>query len=435
MYGLIPEQNELTFLQRDEAEGSAQVIDAYLEARTWGEFWQMLPDGSRDSLQGALLGREADRLCDEEGDPADARLPDDADGFDTSLLPGAEELEFPALAHIDGWHWMPEDICWAHGVSTGSPAAGLWVEYPPSETFAVVDELTERGFVVWRDDELVSRACGSSFTGDALVRLAPFVTVSSDVTWSQGSLDTVTEHLVRIYSERDPNEEVPRQFTLAGFDVQVADLLPIGPARLLVLGSLLESFEKKSWRMSLTLDARAATGPRFRAAVQPQTGRWFVSRGEDSTVALLSAMISALGHHAVEGGLRDLPDVKGEESGIREALDIWASNEPEFFGRHDTYQREIKVAGSSYWMPGYRDNIIKDKGNVSYLPLAAALESARIYKRWLHFSFEPERPDRFRYACQIRTDGEVKARGLSRYADAACAKAIAGFYGSHVDDH
>lgn len=149
VYGeyLDASDGQLVFLlERDALEQQASHR-AIREARTWAEFWARLPEDVRAELEDAL------DWCDED-------LPRDDTPFRASDLPGYDDGDFPPTAPAYGTGWLPASIAEAYGVKEHSFVSGTWTEIPAGHEAAVVDALRALGFVVRRDDGLVSSACG-----------------------------------------------------------------------------------------------------------------------------------------------------------------------------------------------------------------------------------------------------------------------------------
>lgn len=138
---------QLVFLLERDALEQQAAHRVVREARTWAEFWARLPEGIRAELEDALAWSEEE-------------LPRDDTPFRASDVPGYVDGDFPRTAPAYGTGWLPAPIAEAYGVQERSFVSGDWTEIPPAHEAAVVEALRALGFVVRRDDGLVSSACG-----------------------------------------------------------------------------------------------------------------------------------------------------------------------------------------------------------------------------------------------------------------------------------
>ncbi len=149
VYGVYPdaEDDRRVYLLESTALDLRRLSHAMNAALTWADFWTLLPDDDREELKDSLESH-------------DRELPNDDTPFKRSLLPGVDDGDYPTYAPAYGTGWMPRDIAEKYGVGVDSVVSGSWTEYPAQHDDAIVAELQRLGYVVYRDDDLISEACG-----------------------------------------------------------------------------------------------------------------------------------------------------------------------------------------------------------------------------------------------------------------------------------
>lgn len=158
IYGPIPfNDGDFTFLLRSEALATLELWDALLESSTWKEFWER----GGEPVRSWFGYDEFTAMTEEEAEEAGVtRFPVDETPFERDAVEAVHDYEWPPLAHMDGWQWIPRDLRWRFGISTGGFTAGVWVVFAPTEVKPVADELRERGYMVEPDFDLVAWSCG-----------------------------------------------------------------------------------------------------------------------------------------------------------------------------------------------------------------------------------------------------------------------------------
>lgn len=104
-------------------EERSRVMQAFFTARTWGEFWSLLPEAEAARLRRGLEERA------EEWEPEDAARfrPRDDDGFDPRVLPGVEDGEYPDQLSVLAIDWFPRELLRDLDSVTGGPGSGLFL--------------------------------------------------------------------------------------------------------------------------------------------------------------------------------------------------------------------------------------------------------------------------------------------------------------------
>lgn len=149
VFGSYPygEGDHFVFLRETTAHDLRQLSHALNAALAWADFWVLLPDDERDDLR-ANLRRH------------DLELPTNDTPFDKPLLPGLDDGDYPTYAPAYGTDWMQIAIATRYGVRVDSFVSGTWTEYPTQHEDSIIAEVEKLGYVVYRDDDLITEARG-----------------------------------------------------------------------------------------------------------------------------------------------------------------------------------------------------------------------------------------------------------------------------------
>jgi len=122
------------------AESTAAAIKALESAETWGQFLHALPPHLADEVRDGF----------DEGE-----LPDAADAFDPSDVPGVEDGDFPAWINSTMLRELPKQVIERFGNTADSALNGPSVEFDAKDLPAIVAALRECGFTVIERPDLV----------------------------------------------------------------------------------------------------------------------------------------------------------------------------------------------------------------------------------------------------------------------------------------
>jgi hypothetical protein len=147
VYGVIDGASgepTLIFIPEPEAFRLAAIYRA-LEAETWGDFYDLMPEVSLGPIKQNLL---------DYGD-----LPSRTDKFDSTKIPGLCDGLWPTWAEQEMMNWLPPEIWTRYGGQVASMHDGSFLTIDPVHTADVVEELQQAGYACRRDDALVRKAC------------------------------------------------------------------------------------------------------------------------------------------------------------------------------------------------------------------------------------------------------------------------------------
>ena len=138
----------------DHAIYADAVHGALQEAKTWGEFRRLLPEGEWETVEERLSEAFGDELLqredeeENEDEPAPERhWENDAAPFTMSDVPGLDEGDYPAWRQADMEEVVPEDLLEAFGKIEASPNGPFWL-VPHENAAALADALRLRGYHV-----------------------------------------------------------------------------------------------------------------------------------------------------------------------------------------------------------------------------------------------------------------------------------------------
>lgn len=156
LYGFV--EGNYLFVPVELAEERSSIWKAFYLARTWGEFWRMLPDDEESHV------KEMMELIAEDFEEPEAMeyRPKDADRFDRTLLPGVADFGYPRQLQHTIVDELPRDLLDEIGGVDESPGSdGALVLQGQGGRLVDVEEVFETfGFQLVWDEERVMKASG-----------------------------------------------------------------------------------------------------------------------------------------------------------------------------------------------------------------------------------------------------------------------------------
>ena len=122
----------VVFADPDKARHVSAIHKAIDEARTWGEFATLLPDGEWNSIVGRW-------------ESVDHDIPDPAAEFDSSEIPGYCDGDYPDWLQKEMLRLLPRDLCEKFGKIETSVFNGQFLFIPPENLDGLIKALVERG--------------------------------------------------------------------------------------------------------------------------------------------------------------------------------------------------------------------------------------------------------------------------------------------------
>lgn len=175
LYGQV--ENGLVFIPKHRAEELIAIQEAIHAAKTWGEFWALLPHQAREEY--ADLLRSDYRTLDEylaeerkfdpeiseldartEWEASDRRLPLDSDPYSFGEAPYIQEGDWPGWPAQEMASWVPRDIQKRFGTTGMSAVSGNFLELQPRDAAAICAAFASLGYRCQRDDAAVNQASG-----------------------------------------------------------------------------------------------------------------------------------------------------------------------------------------------------------------------------------------------------------------------------------
>jgi hypothetical protein len=136
----------LIFLLEPDAEGLVAVRRAIHGSRTWGEFFDALPDAYRSEVRDILADDDIEIRND------DAFHPDEIPGY-----PDGDWPQWPAARMLE---WMPEEIANEFGEHVGSAITGDSLQIAAHKEEDVVRALNAAGYSCHRDESMIRMVSG-----------------------------------------------------------------------------------------------------------------------------------------------------------------------------------------------------------------------------------------------------------------------------------
>jgi hypothetical protein len=142
----------LLFLTLRDALDLAQTRQALSHSKTWGEFWERLPNRDRHIVMPKLEARVIEGSLD--------RVPDDDDPFGPFACVVFLGLDWPLDPVARMFELIPEDLQYRYGVLHDSGFYTRSLELRAEAMEELVEELKARGLRCHRNDLFVALACG-----------------------------------------------------------------------------------------------------------------------------------------------------------------------------------------------------------------------------------------------------------------------------------
>jgi len=142
-YRQAPGNGDLVFAE----PGTALYIDTLhcaMGARTWGEFRKLMPE---DEYQEIVA-----RQYEYSGEPE--LVPADEDEFDSAIVPGYHDGDYPPWLQQDMESVLPDDIVKEYGTIVSTMLNGNYLSIPPECEQQVVAALKKHGYIVERKDDV-----------------------------------------------------------------------------------------------------------------------------------------------------------------------------------------------------------------------------------------------------------------------------------------
>ncbi len=149
VFGLRPKVGEkfLVFIPEEEAKRLAQIHEAIEVSETWGEFRKRMPEADLKEVLDDFLDREE-------------QLPNDSDPFDTDMLPGLSDGDWPDWPEQKMMQWLPREIWTKFGRVESSVLNGPFLILDLHRRSEILTALARAGFDCILDEKLVLKACG-----------------------------------------------------------------------------------------------------------------------------------------------------------------------------------------------------------------------------------------------------------------------------------
>jgi len=138
----------LLFIPRSRAERLAAIHSALRHSKTWGDFRAKMP---------RVICQEVMRGIQENV----GRFPRNAERFDSGLLPGFCDGDWPAFPAQEMLRWVPQAIQSGFGEIEDTVLNGFYLYLDPEREDEIVAAFREHGYECVPDEVLVLVACGA----------------------------------------------------------------------------------------------------------------------------------------------------------------------------------------------------------------------------------------------------------------------------------
>jgi hypothetical protein len=142
-YRQAPGNGDLVFAE----PGTAQYIDTIncaLRASTWGEFRKLMPEEEYEEI----VSSQYEYI----GEPE--LVPSNEDTFDSAIVPGYHDGDYPPWLQKDMEDVLPENIAKEYGTIVSTVLNGNYLSLPTEYEHQIVDSLKKQGYIVKRRDDL-----------------------------------------------------------------------------------------------------------------------------------------------------------------------------------------------------------------------------------------------------------------------------------------
>ena len=134
---------DLVFAEPSEALYT-DTLNQALRASTWGEFRKLMPEEEYEEI----VMSQYEYIGEPELVPADE------DEFDSGIVPGYDEGDYPPWLQKDMEDVLPENIAKEYGTIVSTTLNGNYLSLPTEYEHQIVESLKKQGYVVERRDDL-----------------------------------------------------------------------------------------------------------------------------------------------------------------------------------------------------------------------------------------------------------------------------------------
>lgn len=159
-YAWSADQGSWLFVQDERVDYLTAIHHAIRTAKTWRQFWNLLPNYERDNLKDQLKWLASDAAADGDRENARRYRPKLADPFESGVLPGVGDGDYPPILNRDEVKWIPKDIVQRFGASDSSFSGGTFILFTQDDPNELLSAFAEHGFNCIHDEMSVLRAAG-----------------------------------------------------------------------------------------------------------------------------------------------------------------------------------------------------------------------------------------------------------------------------------
>ena len=142
----------LVFAEADQAEHVSRIHRALSLSSSWGQFRRDMPSDALAELMPRIL--ENLEWEDDEDHEEAPPLPEDEAPFDSSMIPGYDEGDYPEWLQASMHEVLPPELLQKFAEERSSVLNGLYWHIVPNNEEALVSDLRAQGFEVTRRDDL-----------------------------------------------------------------------------------------------------------------------------------------------------------------------------------------------------------------------------------------------------------------------------------------
>ena len=142
-YRQAPGNGDLVFADPSDAL-YIDTLNQALRASTWGEFRKLMPEDQYEEI----VSSQYEYI----GEPE--LVPSDEYAFDSAIVPGYHDGDYPPWLQKDMESVLPDDIAEEYGTIVSTMLNGNYLSLPSEYEHQIVDSLKRQGYVVKRRDDL-----------------------------------------------------------------------------------------------------------------------------------------------------------------------------------------------------------------------------------------------------------------------------------------